>query len=143
MRMRAFLIVDAVIDGLLGITLLLFSPEVWELTGIPGAYSRFYPNLLGAVLLGISISLVIEARRKEKNTSPGLGFRGSLAINFSAGLILSLWLFFGHLPIPFKGVILLGALSFFLLVFSFIKWYIYYRRRRANRFSHFNQTAHR
>jgi len=142
MRMRAFLIVDAVIDGLLGIVLLLFSPEVWELTGIPGAYSRFYPNLLGAVLLGICISLIIEAGRKEKEASPGLGFRGSLAINFSAGAILSLWLFFGHLPIPVKGVIILGVLSFFLLGFSIIKWYIYYRRRHQNRFPNYHNTAH-
>ncbi|WP_153639479.1 hypothetical protein [Prolixibacter sp. NT017] len=140
MRMRAFLIVDAVIDGLLGIALLLFSPEVWEFTGIPGAYSRFYPNLLGAVLLGICISLIIEARRKQKEASPGLGFRGSLAINFSAGVILSLWLIFGHLPIPFKGIIVLGVLSLFLLVFSFIKWYIYHRRRHQNRFPNYNHS---
>jgi hypothetical protein len=142
MRMRAFLIVDAVIDGLLGIALLLFSPEVWEFTGIPGAYSRFYPNLLGAVLLGITISLIMEARRKEKEAAPGLGFRGTLVINFSAGIILSLWLIFGHLAIPLRGIIVLGSLSFILLVFSIIKWHIYYKRRRRDRFPHFNNTPH-
>ena len=134
MRMRVFLIIDAVIDGLLGIALLLFSPEVWQLIGIPGAYSRFYPNLLGAVLLGITIALIIEAKRKEKNASAGLGFSGSLAINFSAGVILSLWLIFGHLAIPLKGFIVLGILSFFLVIMSLIEWYIYYRKRRKDRF---------
>jgi len=134
MRMRAFLIVDAVIDGLLGVALLLFSPEVWEFTGIPGAYSPFYPNLLGAVLLGITIALILEVRRKETQSSPGLGFSGSLAINFSAGVILSLWLIFGRLAIPLKGIIVLGVLSFFLVIFSSVEWYIYYKRRHRDRF---------
>ena len=59
--MKIILIVDAVINFVLGVLLLLFTPTIATWLGVPQSSTSFYPNLLGAIFIGITIALVISA----------------------------------------------------------------------------------
>ena len=72
MNHKSTLWVDAAINFLLGTLLLIFSDGAVRALGVPGAVPKFYPNLLGGVLMGIGIALVIECLRKEGGMA-GLG----------------------------------------------------------------------
>ena len=117
MKIRISLIIDAVIDFILAVILLAYSPRLVEFLGIPPTDNYFYPNILGAILLGISIALVIEAFRKGER-SVGLGAVGAASITLCGALVLLFWLLFGHLNLPMKGFILLWILDGFLLLDS-------------------------
>ena len=54
---KAILIVDAAINLILGVLLLIFSPQVVQLLGVPAAEHSFYPNILGGVLFGAVLAL--------------------------------------------------------------------------------------
>jgi hypothetical protein len=124
MNKRITLLIDAFINLILGVLLLAFSPKISNFIGVPFSDNYFYPNILGAVLLGISIALVIEAYRKNPNGFKGLGLFGAISINICGGIVLLLWLLFGELDIPIKGVIFLWTLVFILLVISSIELFI-------------------
>ena len=118
------LLIDAFINLLLGVLLLAYSPKIVNFLGVPITDTYFYPNILGAVLFGISIALVLEAFRKSSNGFIGLGLIGAISINISGGIVLLLWLLFGELNIPVKGLIFLWILVFILLVISSIELFI-------------------
>ena len=107
------LMVDAIINYALGILCILY-PFVAHKIGVPIVENSFYPNILGAVLLGIGIALTIECYRK-KDGMIGLGLGGAIAINLSGGLVLILWLIFGDLNIPFRGHFFLWLLAIILV----------------------------
>lgn len=119
MNQSALLLIDATINSLLGILLLIFPRSVAEALGVPPTDITFYPSILGAVLLGIGIALTIEWRRKP-NGLTGLGLGGAIAINLCGGFVLGAWLLFGELEIPTRGelflwglvVVLVGVSSF-------------------------------
>ena len=70
------LLVDAIINLLLGVLLLFFPARLVEAIGIPATEQSFYPSILGAVLFGIGVALLIQ-RRNDR----GLGLTGAVAIN--------------------------------------------------------------
>ena len=117
MIIRIILWIDAVINGILGILLLAFSPALSHFLGVPDAVTSFYPNILGGILLGISIALILEANRRDPSFI-GLGLGGAVFINLCGGIVLIVWLIFGNLTIPVKGRILLWGLSVILVVLS-------------------------
>jgi uncharacterized membrane protein HdeD (DUF308 family) len=80
-----------VVNLLLGALLVVFPHGLVELLGIPAAESKFYPSMLGAVLLGVGIALAIERFRRSKQLV-GLGLAGAISINLCAGVALILWL---------------------------------------------------
>lgn len=122
------LLIDALINLLLGILLLLFSDTIANMLGAPASKSAFYPNILGAVLIGIAIALIIEYYRKPSGLV-GLGLGGAVSINLCGGLVLSLWLLFGSLNLPLKGLIFLWSLVFILVIISLAEIFFYHRRK--------------
>lgn len=124
MNKKITLLIDAFINLILGVLLLAYSPKIVEFLGVPYSANYFYPNILGAVLLGISIALAIEAYRKPSNEFIGLGLIGAISINICGGIVLLLWLLFGELNIPVKGLIFLWILVILLLVISSMELFI-------------------
>jgi hypothetical protein len=120
MKKTVTLIIDAIINLVLGILLLLF-PLVYDFLGVPESNTNFYPNILGAALIGIAIALSIEAFRKEKSKYIGLGLIGAISINMCGGIVLTLWLIFGELTIPLRGKIFLWTLAFILIIISSVE----------------------
>ena len=64
--MKTILLIDALINFILGILLLIFSPAIVSWLGIPSSSTSFYPNILGAVFLGITIALLIDVTGKKR-----------------------------------------------------------------------------
>jgi hypothetical protein len=120
------LLLDAVINVVLGVALLFFS---WSASflGIPEASNAFYPTILGGVLFGIGLALLWEAFRSDAQP-PGLGLAGAIAINLSGGFVLILWLLLGDLSLPLRGRVILWTLAFALVTISVVE--VAARRRR-------------
>ena len=108
--MKLVLLVDALINLMLGVLLLLFSPAIVELLGVPASSTSFYPNILGAVFVGIAIALAINALGTKSAQGSGLGVMGAISINLCGGIVLALWLIFGGLSLPTRGIVFLWAL---------------------------------
>ena len=125
--MKVILIVDAVINFVLGVLLLLFSPTIVAWLGVPPSSTSFYPNILGAIFIGITIALVIGA--SEPNSVIGLGLMGAISINLCGGLVLALWLVFGRLHLPTRGFVFLWALVAILIIVSLAELLRFGRRR--------------
>ena len=108
-RGKTLILVDAIINLLLGVILLSYSDLVVQFFGLPLTRDTFYPNVLGGVLFGIGLALVIEFRRK--NSFIGLGLGGAISINLvPAHRRLILWIL---------EIILIGISAFEL--FTFLK----------------------
>ena len=119
--MRVILIVDAVINFVLGLLLLLFSPAIVSFLGVPPSSTSFYPNILGAILIGITIALIISATETKSRRTTGLGLIGAISINLCGGTTLALWLIFGRLHLPMKGYAFLWVLVVILVVVSLVE----------------------
>jgi len=129
--MRAILIVDAVINFLLGVLLLLFSPPLVAWLGVPASSTSFYPNILGAVFIGITIALIIGAAGEKSRRATGLGLLGAISINLCGGTALALWLIFGGLNLPTRGYIMLWSLVALLVIVS-ISELLHFGRAKNN-----------
>jgi hypothetical protein len=111
------LLVDSLINVVLGVLLIPFPTRLVELLGVPKSDTSFYASILGAVLLGIGIALFLEWRRKSQSFI-GLGLGGAIAINLCGGIVLAGWLLFADLDIETQGSIFLWALVIILIVIS-------------------------
>jgi uncharacterized membrane protein (DUF2068 family) len=88
MEKRALLLIDAAVNLVLGVVLVAYSPRLVDFLGLPQTAQSFYPNVLGAVFIGITIALTVQAFRK--NDGPvGLGPVGALAINLCGAIVLA------------------------------------------------------
>jgi len=119
-RRVTLLTIDAIINLLLGVLLIVFPDGLVELLGVPPAAHGFYANILGGVLFGIGIALMMEARNHTE-TGFGLGLGGAIAINLCGGLVLGGWLVFGDLSLPLRGLIFLWFLVVLLLGISVVE----------------------
>ena len=116
LKYKALLIIDGIVNVILGMLLLLFPVGIIDLLGLPPTNTNFYPSILGAVLLGIGIALFLEAAGFAKGIR-GLGLGGAIVINIIGSFVLICWLIFGSLVIPLKGRIILwtiGAVAFLI-----------------------------
>jgi hypothetical protein len=119
---KLLLIIDSIINLILGIILLLFPLGIASYLGIPESELAFYPTILGAVLLGIGIALLIELNNASSKFS-GLGLGGAIVINLLGSIVLLIWLIFTDLHIPTHGKFLLwiiGLSVFSIAVFELI-----------------------
>lgn len=114
---NVLLLVDGIVNLLLGILLLLFPTGLADALGLPSFQDSFYPTILGAVLFGIGIALLVEQYGRERGVN-GLGVAGAIAINICAGGALLLWLVVGDLGIPLKGRVILWALATVVLLIA-------------------------
>jgi hypothetical protein len=125
---KLLIFIDCIINLFLGIVLLIYSDSIVRIFGLPETEQAFYPNILGAVLLGIGIALIIELRRK--NEFVGLGLGGAIAINMIGGTVLFIWLVWGNLNIPIQGRIILWTLDFLLIAISLFELQAYRKENR-------------
>ena len=107
MGSSALLTIDAIINLVLGILLVLFPAGLVAALGLPNAELAFYPSMLGAVLFGIGVALLIQRARGAS----GLGLAGAVTINLTAGLVLAGWLIRGSLSLPIRGRLCSGRWS--------------------------------
>lgn len=117
---KIMLLIDGVVNVLLGVLLLLFPIGVIELLGMPETNTHFYPSILGAVLLGIGLALLFELGLSARDFR-GLGLGGAILINFIGSLVLILWLLFGNFEIPLKGRIILWSVGVIVFVIGLIE----------------------
>ncbi len=112
---KTLLLIDGVINLILGILLLLFPVGVVKLLGLPYTNTNFYPGILGAVLFGIGIALLIERYGALKNIR-GLGLGGAIAINLCGAGVLFVWLLIAPFDIPIRGNIILWSIAIIVLI---------------------------
>jgi len=119
-KCKALLLIDGIVNLLLGIVLLLFPFGMAQLLGVPLPSINFYPTILGAVILGIGIALLIEVFGASRDIR-GLGLAGAIAINFCGAGILILWLIFAPLNLPLRGCYVLWTIAIGVLAIGFIE----------------------
>jgi len=112
---KILLLIDGVINLVLGILLLLFPAGIVELLGLPHTNTNFYPGILGAVLFGIGFALLIERYGATKNIR-GLGLGGAIAINLCGAGVLFVWLLVAPFDIPIRGNIILWSIAIIVLI---------------------------
>jgi hypothetical protein len=127
-KTKNLLIIDAFVNFVLGVLLLLSIPlaeEITHLLGVPTIDNAFYSSIMGGVFLGIGFALVIEWKRTSLDKNIGLGLNGAAAINLCGALVLSGWLIFRPDIFELRGKIILwfivctlGLISFFEIVVS-------------------------
>jgi len=117
---KTLLVIDAIINLVLGLLLLLFPAGVVELLGLPYTNTNFYPGILGGVLFGIGIALLIERYGAIKNIR-GLGLGGAIAINLFGASVLLLWLLVAPFDIPLRGNIILWSIAIIVLIVGFVE----------------------
>jgi hypothetical protein len=117
---KTLLIIDCVVNLILGILLLLFPLGIIDLLGLPETSTNFYPGILGAVILGIGLALLSELVGYSKGFR-GLGPGGAILINLVGSVVLICWLLFGSLSIPLKGQIILWAVGIIVLTIGIIE----------------------
>jgi hypothetical protein len=106
MNRRSVLTVDGIINLVIGALLIYFPNPIVEALGIPLATLAFYPNILGAITLGLSLAAFIG----RGGGRSGLGLSGAAAINLGIALVVTGWLLLGNLVLPTLGVLSLWVL---------------------------------
>ena len=119
-KSKTLLLIDGIVNLLVGIFLLLFPFGMAQLLGIPLPNTNFYPTILGAVILGIGIALLPEAYGGPQRIR-GLGLAGAIVINFCGAGVLTIWLIFAPLNLPLKGYIILWTIAIVVLTIGFIE----------------------
>jgi hypothetical protein len=122
------LLVDALINYLLGLLLLIFPAKVICFLDIPYTENKFYPSVFGAVIIGVAIALTLEHFRKPSGMI-GLGLGGAISLNMCGGIAVAGWLLFGDLHISIRGSIILWILVVILIAISTIEFMTYRRSR--------------
>ena len=112
--MKRLLIIDGIINLLLGILLFSFFKPVIEFLGIPYVEQQFYVKILGAVLFGIGLALIIQTRSPKM----GLGLGGAIAINMCGGVCLVYLLLSQNFNIPTHGKIIIWFVATVLIGLS-------------------------
>jgi hypothetical protein len=120
---RSVLLIDAVINLLLGILLGFYPETVIGFLGLPVVSNPFYASILGGVLFGIGIALLIEHSKKLTRFT-GLGLTGAMAINLSGGFVLAFWLCCGDLDLPMHGKVIMWSLVLILILISLVEFII-------------------
>lgn len=120
MKSSKLLLVDALINLILGVLLATFPKSVVVFLGVPDSSTKFYPSILGAVLIGIALALVIEYVGKPTRPA-GLGLYGAIAINLCGAVFLTGWLLWAGLEIPLRGRVFLWAIAGVLFVISLVE----------------------
>lgn len=109
-KQKLLLAVDAVVNLVLGVLLLLFPAGMLELLGLPQVSHHFYTTILGAVIFGIGIALLIDLLGDSYGVR-GLGLAGAIAINLCGGGVLLVWLIVRPFELPVRGHVVLWSVA--------------------------------
>ncbi len=107
---QLLLVLDALVNLVLGLVLLLVPAGTLHLLGLPTPSTYFYPTLLGGVLFGIGAALFLEFWGASRGLR-GLGLGGAIAINLCGASVLIFWLVFGGLDLTSRGQIVLWIVA--------------------------------
>ena len=114
---RPLLLTDALINLLLGASLLLYPRWLVEALGMPEVGTTFFPNVLGGVLFGIGIALLIAHR----GGAQGLGLDGAIAINLCGAGVVVGWLVLAPHAIPSRGRVTLWIIALVVIGIGLIE----------------------
>ena len=126
------LTIDAIINLLLGLLILLFPIGLDHFLGVPIPGDYFYTTILGAVIFGIGIALLIELKSRT-DSRHGLGLGGAIAINFIVSLFLMFMLLSQDLDLPLRGYILLWAIVFLVFLTGLAELFFSSHRSKLNK----------
>jgi hypothetical protein len=129
MKNSVVLLVDSLVNFVLGLLLVIYPAEIFGYIGLPVTDNAFYPSLLGAVLIGIAIALIIEFNRKPGGFV-GLGLGGAIAINLCGAFVLCFWLLNGKLNISRLGLVILWGLVIILVIISVFEIFSFRIKRK-------------
>jgi hypothetical protein len=115
---KALLLIDGVVNLILGLLLILYPVGIMELLGLPPTETYFYAIILGAVLFGIGIALMIELYGIPRKVR-GLGVGGAIAINLCGAGTLVIWLVISPFSLPIRGRIILWSVAILVLAIAF------------------------
>ena len=115
---KALLLIDGVVNLILGLLLILHPVGIVELLGLPPTETYFYAIILGAVLFGIGIALMIELYGIPRKVR-GLGVGGAIAINLCGAGALVIWLVISPFSLPIRGRIILWSVAILVLAITF------------------------
>jgi hypothetical protein len=113
-RKNLLLIIDGIVNLILGGLLLFFPAQLMKVFELPGVETFFYVNILGGVLLGIGIALLLE-QFSDRSKMRGLGIAGAILINICGAGALVYWLVFGNLDLALNGSIFLWIIAIIVL----------------------------
>jgi hypothetical protein len=114
MAKKNLLVVDGIVNLVLGIMLLFFPAQIVVAFDLPKVETYFYVNILGAVLFGIGLALLLERFAGQQGIT-GLGIGGAIAINLCGAGVLVFWLLFGNLELSLGGAIFLWGIAVVVL----------------------------
>jgi hypothetical protein len=117
---KTLLLIDGIINLVLGVLLLLFPFGIAHILGVPESAINFYPSILGAVIFGIGIALIIEVYGAPKGIR-GLGLGGAIAINLCGAGVLLGWLLIKRFEIPLRGHIILWSIAVIVILVGLIE----------------------
>ena len=117
---KILLVIDGIINLILGLLLLLFPLGIANIFGVPESDINFYPSILGAVIFGIGIALIIEVYGAPKGIR-GLGLGGAIAINLCGAGVLLAWLLLKRFDIPLRGQIILWSIALIVILVGLIE----------------------
>ena len=117
---KKLLVIDGIVNLLLGVLLLLFPFGILQILGVPIPDTYFYPTILGAVLLRIGIALLMDVYGQPRGIR-GLGIAGAISINFCGAGVLTLWLIFPPLGLPLRGYVVLWAIAIVVFAIGFVE----------------------
>ena len=102
---RVVLAIDASINLLLGLILVLAPAGTIRILGLPDAGTCFYTTVLGSVLVGIGIALLLSLK-----SLAGLGLLGAIAINLCGAVAVAVWLVLTPSRVSDHGRVVLWSL---------------------------------
>lgn len=108
--------IHALIDLISGALLLTFPTPLLILLGLPRAKPAFYVRCLGALLVGVGLSLVVEG-----SDGKGLNLGGAAVINVTGGLALLGLLTFARPEMTLRGRFVLWGVTILLLLLSAVQ----------------------
>ena len=110
MARKNLLVVDGIVNLVLGVLLTFFPARLVIALDLPKVETYFYVNILGAVLFGIGLALLLERFAGQQGIT-GLGIGGAIAINLCGAGVLVFWLLFGNLELSLGGAIFLWGIA--------------------------------
>jgi hypothetical protein len=128
MKRNFLLLLDSIVNLILGLLLIIYSARLAGFLGVPVIESAFYPNILGGVLIGIALALLAETISKNSKLTSGLGLFGAILINLCGGMVLLFWLIFGDLNLPVRGEIFLWSLDILLILISSLELFGHFKK---------------
>jgi len=117
---KILLIIDGVVNLVLGAILLFFPVGLVEFLGLPPTNTYFYASILGAVIFGIGVTLFLELYGIQADVR-GLGLGGAIALNLCGGGALLVWLVAVPLDIPLRGKIVLWLVVVLVLAIGLVE----------------------